>query len=119
MSHFAKVINGIVTNVIVAEPEFFDTFIDDSHGQWIKTSYNMRGGVYYTNGTKIPAEDQSVIEGDEARMRKNYAGIGYTYNKIKDIFIPLQPYASWTLNETTCLWEPPVATARLTLFSKK
>jgi len=109
MAHFAKVQDGIVTKVIVAEPEFFDTFVDDSPGKWIKTSYNMRGGVYYDPATNQPAADQSVIEGDEARGRKNYAGIGYTYDATKDAFIPPQPFASWTLNETSCLWEAPVA----------
>ncbi len=108
MTHFAKVQNGIVTRVIVAEPEFFDTFVDDSPGRWIKTSYNMRGGVYHDPATNEPAADQSVIEGDEARGRKNYAGIGYTYDATRDAFIPPQPFASWTLNEDSCLWEAPV-----------
>ena len=71
MAHYAKVKNGIVTRVIVAEAEFFDTFIDDSPGKWIKTSYNMIGGVYYDPETNQPSEDQSVIDGDEARKRKN------------------------------------------------
>jgi len=109
MSHFAKVQNGIVTRVIVAEQEFFDTFVDDSPGKWIKTSYNMRGGVYCDPATGEPAADQSVINDDEARQRKNYAGKGYTYDATRDAFIPPQPYASWTLNEDTCLWDAPVA----------
>jgi hypothetical protein len=109
MAHFAKVQNGIVTRVIVAEPEFFDNFVDDSPGRWVKTSYNMRGGVYYDPATGEPAADQSVIADDEARQRKNYAGKGYTYDATRDAFIPPQPYASWTLNETSCLWEAPVA----------
>ena len=109
MAHYAKVKNGIVTRVIVAEAEFFDTFIDDSPGKWIKTSYNMIGGVYYDPETNQPSEDQSVIDGDEARKRKNYAGIGYSYDASKDVFIPPQPYPSWTLNETTCLWDAPVS----------
>ena len=109
MSHYVKVENGIVTRGIVAEAEFFDTYVDDTPGKWIKTSYNMRGGVYYDPETNQPAEDQSVIEGDEARQRKNYAGIGYSYDETRDAFIPPQPYPSWTLNETTCLWDAPVA----------
>ena len=109
MAHFAKVQNGIVTRVIVAEPEFFDNFVDDSPGRWVKTSYNMRGGVYYDPATGEPAADQSVIADDEARQRKNYAGKGYTYDATRDAFIPPQPFASWTLNETSCLWEAPVA----------
>jgi len=94
MAHYAKVVNGIVTKVIVAEAEFFDTFVDDSAGQWIQTSYNTHGGEHTLGGTPL---------------RKNFAGIGYTYDKEKDAFIPPQPFPSWTLNETTCLWESPVA----------
>lgn len=94
MSHFAKVTDGIVTQVIVAEPEFFATFVDSSPGEWIQTSYNTHGGVHATGGTPL---------------RKNYAGIGYTYDRTRDAFIPPQPYPSWTLNETTCLWQAPVA----------
>ena len=108
MSHFAKVQDGTVTQVIVAEPEFFDTFVDSSPGKWIKTSYNIRGGVYYDPATNEPADDQSVIDGDEARLRKNYAGIGYTYDATRDAFIPPKPYDSWILNEDTCLYEAPV-----------
>jgi hypothetical protein len=84
MAHFAKVNNGIVKKVIVAEAEFFDTFVDNSAGTWLETR-----------------EDGSI--------RKNYAGIGYTYDKTRDAFIPPQPFPSWTLNEETCLWEAPVA----------
>jgi hypothetical protein len=92
MAHFAKVNNGIVEQVIVAESEFFDTFVDSSPGQWIQTSYNTHGGVHKLGGTPL---------------RKNYAGIGYTYDSQKDAFIPPKPYNSWILNETSCLWEPP------------
>ena len=92
MSHFAKVNNGIVEQVIVAEPEFFQTFVDTSPGEWIQTSYNTHGGQH-----------------PEGRpLRKNYAGIGYTYDKDRDAFIPPKPFASWVLNEETCLWQPPV-----------
>jgi len=92
MSHFAKVVDGIVTQVIVAEPEFFQTFVDSSPGEWIQTSYNTRGGQH-----------------PEGRpLRKNYAGIGYTYDRNRDAFIPPKPYASWMLNEDTCLWDSPV-----------
>jgi hypothetical protein len=94
MAHYAKVNNGIVERVIVAEAEFFDTFVDDSAGTWIQTSYNTYGGEHKLGGTPL---------------RKNYAGIGFTYDVEKDAFIPPQPYASWTLNETTCQWEAPVA----------
>jgi hypothetical protein len=93
MGHYAKVIGGKVTQVIVAEPDFFKTFVDASPGEWIQTSYNTQGGVHLNGGTPL---------------RKNYAGIGYTYDKTKDAFIPPQPYPSWTLNETSCLWKSPV-----------
>ena len=103
MGHFAKVSNGIVTRVIVAEADFFNNFVDDSPGKWIQTSYNTRGGVHYKPNTNEPSEDQSKA------LRKNYAGIGYTYDATKDAFIPPQPFNSWTLNEDTCLWNSPVA----------
>jgi len=94
MAHYAKVLNGIVEKVIVAEEDFFDSFVDDSPGKWVQTSYNTRGGVHSLGGTPL---------------RKNFAGKGFTYDEIKDAFIPPQPYPSWTLNEDTCLWECPVA----------
>ena len=103
MGHFAKVSNGIVTRVIVAEADFFNNFVDDSPGQWIQTSYNTRGGVHYQPNTNEPSEDQSKA------LRKNYAGIGYTYDSTRDAFIPPQPFNSWTLNEDSCLWDSPVA----------
>jgi len=84
MAHYAKVSNSLVTQVIVAGPEFFDTFVDSSPGEWIQTSYN-------------------------SNIRKNYAGIGFTYDATRDAFIPPQPYVSWTLNEATCIWEAPTA----------
>ena len=93
MGHFAKVTDGKVTKVIVAEPEFFETFVDSSAGEWIQTSYNTQGGVHLLGGTPL---------------RKNYAGIGFTYDRTRDAFIPPQPFASWTLNEETCLWNSPV-----------
>ena len=101
MAHYAKVKDGVVTQVIVAEAEFFDTFVDTDPGEWIQTSYNTRGGVHYNPETNEPD--------DGTPLRKNYAGIGYTYDVEKDAFIPPQPFDSWTLNDDTCLWEPPVA----------
>ena len=103
MAHFAKIENNIVTKVIVAEPEFFNTFVDDTPGTWIQTSYNTRGGIHYQPNSNIPSTDQSKA------LRKNYAGIGYSYDKQRDAFIPPKPFNSWILNETTCLWEPPIA----------
>jgi len=92
MAHFAKVLDGKVTQVIVAEPEFFQNFVDSSPGEWIQTSYNTHGGQH-----------------PEGRpLRKNYAGVGFTYDREKNAFIPPKPYASWVLNEETCLWESPI-----------
>jgi len=92
MAHFAKVENGIVKQVIVAEQDVIDTGVF-GHG-WVQTSYNTHGGGHSNGGTPL---------------RKNYAGIGYTYDEQRDAFIPPQPYASWLLNEDTCLWDAPVA----------
>lgn len=103
MAHFAKVVDGLVTQVIVAEPEFFDTFVDSSPGEWIQTSYNTRGGVHYQPDSNEPSADQSKA------LRKNYAGIGFSYDRVRDAFIPAKPYPSWVLDENTCLWEAPVA----------
>jgi hypothetical protein len=89
MSHFAKIIDGKVTDVIVAEQDF----IDNLDGTWLQTSYN-------TYGNQHP----------EGRpLRGNYAGIGYTYNSTNDVFYAPQPYPSWILNNTTWLWETPIA----------
>ena len=100
MAHFAKVVDGTVSQVIVAEPEFFNTFVDSSPGEWIQTSYNTRGGVHY-------GQDGQPDGG--VALRKNYAGIGYTYDRTKDAFIPPKPYNSWVLDEETYLWNAPVA----------
>ena len=101
MGHYAKVTDGIVQQVIVAEAEFFNTFVDSSPGEWIQTSYNTRGGVHYKPDSNEPSEDQSKA------LRKNYAGLGFSYDRVRDAFIPPKPYASWVLNEDTCLWDAP------------
>jgi len=101
MAHYAKVTDGIVQQVIVAEAEFFETFVDTSPGEWIQTSYNTRGGQHYDPETNEPD--------DGTPLRKNYAGVGFTYDKTRDAFYAPQPYPSWVLNEDTCLWEAPVA----------
>lgn len=90
MAHYAKIEDGIVTEVIVAEQDY----IDSIEGQWIQTSYNTLGGEHKTNGTPL---------------RKNFAGIGYTYDSQRDAFIPPKTFNSWVLDEETCLWEAPVA----------
>ena len=100
MPHYAKVCDGKVLQVIVAGPEFFNTFVDSSPGSWIQTSYNTRGGVHY--GV------DGLPDGGTA-LRGNYAGIGYTYDYANDVFYAPQPYSSWVLDQTTWLWDAPVA----------
>jgi hypothetical protein len=99
MSHYAKVVDSKVTQVIVAEADFFNTFVDTSPGEWIQTSYNTRGGVHY---------GQDGNPDDGVALRGNYAGIGFTYDRVNDVFYPPQPYPSWTLNESTWSWTAPV-----------
>ena len=94
MSHFAKVEDNIVTQVIVVEQDVIDTGLFGDPSSWVQTSYNTHGGVHANGGTPL---------------RKNYAGIGYTYDLTRDAFIPPKPFASWVLNEETCLWDAPVA----------
>ena len=93
MAHFAKILDGKVTQVIVADPEFFNTFVDSSPGTWLQTSYNTHGGVHAKGGTPL---------------RGNYAGVGYLYDAVNDVFVAPQPFPSWTLN-SDYLWESPVA----------
>ena len=90
MAHFAKIENNKVTNVIVAEQDFIDTL----DGEWVQTSYNTYGGEHKLGGTPF---------------RKNYGAKGYKYDDTRDAFIPPKPFASWTLNETTCQWDSPIA----------
>ena len=94
MAHYAKVKNGIVTKVIVAEQDFINNYNDNEIGIWVQTSYNTYGGQHKLGGTPL---------------RKNFANKGYIYDKIKDAFYAPQPFSSWTLNEDTCLWEAPTA----------
>jgi len=101
MSHFARIDeNSTVTQVIVAEQEFIDTGAVGDPSNWIQTSYNTRAGVHYGADGQ---PDSGVA------LRKNYAGIGYSYDSERDAFIPPKPFASWNLNETSCTWDPPVA----------
>lgn len=102
MAHFAKVKDGVVVDVIVAEPEFFDTFVDSTPGQWIQTSYNTRGGKHYDQDGNESADQSKAL-------RKNYAGVGFLYDPALDAFMPPKPYPSWTLDENTCWWVAPVA----------
>ena len=94
MAHFAYInTQGIVEQVIVAEQDVIDSGLFGNPLRWVQTSYNTYGGVHKLGGTPL---------------RKNYAGIGFTYDIHKDAFIPPQPFTSWLLNEKTCLWESPI-----------
>jgi len=105
MSHFAKLDeNNLVTFVTVGrqEDDGLEEELNTRTGDvYRQTSYNTHGGVHYTDGE--PSEDQTKA------FRFNYAGIGFTYDADRDAFIPPQPYASWVLDETTCLWVAPIA----------
>ena len=90
MAHYAKIIDGVVDQVIVADADVVATL----DGTWIQTSYNTLGGQHLLGGTPL---------------RGNFAGKGMVYNSELDAFYQQQPYNSWTLNTTTFLWEPPVA----------
>ena len=99
MAHYAKVLNGTVIQVIVAEEGFFGVFVDSSPGEWIQTSYNTRAGVHY-------GQDGEPDGG--VALRKNYASVGMLYDSDRDAFMAPRPHTSWVLNETTCLWEAPI-----------
>jgi len=109
MAHFAKLGVGnivlevhVVSNDVATSEQGFVDFLNNLHGSrdvWKQTSYNTYGGEHKLGGTPF---------------RKNYAGIGYQYDQTRDAFIPIKPYNSWLLNETTCLWEAPVIKPELT-----
>ena len=92
MAHYAHITNGIVDQVIVIDAETLATGNWGNPSEWIQTSYNTHGGTHATGGTPL---------------RKNYAGVGYSYDSGRDAFIPPKPFAFWLLNETTCLWDAP------------
>lgn len=95
MSHFAQLDeNNIITRVIVIEQETIDTGLFGDPATFVQTSYNTRAGVHTLGGTPL---------------RKNYAGVNYTYNPTLDAFIPPKHYPSWVLDENTCLWTAPTA----------
>jgi hypothetical protein len=100
MGHYAKVLNGRVINVIKAQADFFDTFIDSSPGEWIKTSYNTRGGVHYAPDSETPDDGEAI--------RYNFATIDGHYDPAADAFYAAKPFDSWVLNTDTYTWEPPV-----------
>jgi hypothetical protein len=109
MAHFAKLGTGnivlkveVVSNDVATTEKAGEEFLQNLHGSrdvWKQTSYNTIGGEHKLGGTPF---------------RKNYAGIGFTYDEVRDAFIEPKPYDSWTLNEETCLWEAPVAKPELT-----
>lgn len=104
MSHFAKVENGVVVDVIKIEQDVLNTGAWGDPSEWIQTSYNTYGGVHYIpdSNPRQPSPDQSKA------LRGNYAGVGYIYDKHNDVFYPPQPYPSWTISEPTWIWQPPV-----------
>ena len=99
MSHYAKVLNGVVVDVIVADADFFTYFVDSSPGTWLQTSYNTIGGIHYG--------PDGQPDGGIA-LRANYAGIGFIYNQANDVFYEPQVYPSWTISAPTWIWQPPV-----------
>lgn len=102
MGHFAKLdVNDFVLQVQVIEQDVIDTGLFGDPALFEKTSYNTRGGIYYTPNTNTPDPDQTKA------YRKNYAGIGYKLDRVRDAFIPPQNFPSWVLNEFSCLWEAP------------
>jgi len=101
MAHFAEIDeNNIVKRVIVAEQDFIDSSFVGESSNWIQTSYNTRGGIHYDPNSNEP--DGGIA------LRKNYAGVSFTYDSDRDAFYTSQPYPSWSLNEDTCLWESPI-----------
>ena len=103
MAHYAFLgENNIVTHVIVGKDEGEDGIDWEQFYGAVRTSYNTAGGIYYDPETNQPAQDQSKA------FRKNYAGIGYSYDPVRDAFIPPKPFDSWILDEFSCTWNPPV-----------
>lgn len=100
MAHFAQINNeNIVIQVIVADQSFIDSGAVGNPSKWIQTSYDTRAGVHL---------DSNGNPDDKPALRKNYAGVGFTYDATRDAFIPPKPFPSWVLEEASCLWEAPV-----------
>jgi hypothetical protein len=100
MAHFAEIKDGKVARVIVCDN--IEWAIKTLGGEWVQTSYNTRGGIHFEPNSNNPSKDQNKM------LRKNYAGIGYTYDKERDVFIPPKPYNSWVLDEETCQYKAPI-----------
>jgi len=108
MSFYAKVLDGKVINIIIAEQDFIDVYVDNSPGTWLRTDMNIKGGIYYDPITKNPhPEQEKMIDEDEGRQRKNFAQIGGTYDWRFNAFADVKLFEDWILNKTTFLWEPP------------
>jgi hypothetical protein len=101
MTYFANVQNGIVTDVIRITQDELNIGNWGNPTQWIETSYNTRGGIYYIPDTDTPDPDQSKA------LRANYAGIGYTYDVVNDVFYAPQPEPGWTIGPPTWIWQDP------------
>jgi hypothetical protein len=99
MAYYAKVVDGKVVNVIAAEVEFFSTFVDNSPGQWLQTSYNTRGGIHY-------GQDGQPAGG--VALRANYAGIDHIYDQENDVFYAPQPFPSWVISAPDWIWKSPI-----------
>lgn len=103
MAHFARINDqNIVDMVIVVDPKNIESGEFGDPSKWIQTSYNTLAGIHYDPATREPSEDQSKA------LRMNYAGIGFTYDPVRDAFIPPKTYNSWVFNEDKCVWEPPI-----------
>ena len=101
MAHYARVVDGIVVDVIVAYHEHISSGYAGDPNEWIQTSYNTRGGVHYLPDSVNPSPDQSKA------LRKNFAGVGYKYDAELDAFYIQQPFPSWILDTQTCEWNAP------------
>jgi hypothetical protein len=98
MAHFAKIENGVVVQVVVAEEDFIATGALGDPANFVQTSYNTRGGIHYGQDGQPSGREP---------LHKNYAGVGYTFDGTG--FAPPQPFPSWNMNSTTYLWEAPIA----------
>jgi hypothetical protein len=104
MSYFAQVSNGIVVDVIRINQDVLNSGLWGDPAQWVQTSYNTHGGIHYEPNTNppVPSPDQSQA------LRANYAGIGYTYDSVNNVFYAPQPYPSWVISAPTWIWQAPV-----------
>jgi len=117
MGHYAKVLEGKVVQVIVAEADFFDSFVDTEPGDWVQTSYNTHGGahLYYKMFEPSHRVQTSYNTHGGAHLLGgtpllyNFAGVGWNYDKEADAFYAPQPFPSWTLNTENYLWKAPVS----------